>query len=127
MTLKKSELELTFNVLKETTLNLSDARIRDNFLKPVGEALDQLNKEKSAIYLEYCDKDEDGNPEITDDKYHFESAALETGNSELKILYAEEIEIPLANQEKIKEFFESTAYAPKLGEIDIIDDIIAKL
>lgn len=130
MTLEKKELEMVFNVLKETNLNLQDSRIRDSFLKQVGIELDQFNKDKTAIYLEYCDKNEDGTPEIVDGKYHFQNNVLEKINDEITTLLSETVELSIDNPDtldKIKSFVEKTDYSPKIGEVEIIDSFITKL
>lgn len=127
MTLQKKELEIIYLTLDETKPNLADARIRDAFLKPLGETLDQLNKDKTAIYLTFCDKNEDDSPLIVDGKYHFQNENLEEINDELKKLVEEEIEISITNPEKIKELIENTIYSPKTGEVEIIDGFIGKL
>lgn len=129
MTLQKKELDIIFIALSETKPTLSEARIRDSFLKPLGVTLDQFNKDKTAIYETYCDKNEDGTPEIVDGKYHFQNNELEKINTELKTLLDEEVDIPThpSVPGKLKELIENTNYSPKPGEVDIIDSFIEKL
>lgn len=127
MTLQKKELETIFVTLKETKSNLSDSRIRDTFLTPLGVVLDTFNKDKTTIYLQFCDKNEDGSPKIELGNYHFADSILLDVNKELVILGDETVEIEVENHEKIKELIESTTYSPKVGEVEIIDSFIAKL
>lgn len=110
--------------LRDSSLKLADARIRDLFLKPLGEALDQFQKDRTKIYEEYCDKNEEGKPDIKDSKYHFAPGLLSTINDELKTLLDEEVE--LSPDPKIKAFIESSNYEPKAGETEIIDIILTK-
>lgn len=127
MTLQKKELEIIFLALSETKPSLADARIRDPFLKELGTAIENLNKEKTEIYLEYCDKDDEKNPTVIDGKYHFQDEVINKVNGELITLVEEEVEISCKNPEKLKELIEDTAYSPKPGEVEIIDSFIAKL
>ncbi len=130
MTIQKKNIEVVFLALKETSPNLADARIRDSFLKPLGEALDQLNRDKTAIYVQYCDKNEDGSPKIELGNYHFKTEDIDTINEELNTLFDETVDIPTDNPsvpEKLKELIEKTNYSPKIGEVEIIDSFIATL
>lgn len=126
-TIKKKDIQTIFLALKETSLNLADSRLRDAFLKPLGENLDQFNKDRSAIYLQYCEKNEDDTPKIEKDNYHFKNEDLQTINDELETLFNEEITVSIENIDKIKEFVENTTYLPKPGEVEIIDAFIEKL
>lgn len=127
MTTEKKNLELLYLVLKETKLTLTDARIRDRFMKSVGEQYEAFQKDRTAIYHEYCDKNEVGEPEITDGNYHFKNEVLEQVNKELNILYNEQVGFEPQQKEKIKEFIESTLYSTKPGEAEIIDSFIEQL
>lgn len=127
MTLQKKDLEIIFLALNDTKPNLADARIRDAFLKPLGEQLDQFNKDRNTVYVTYCDKDENNQPIVTENKYTFPADKLEEINTELLKLIEEEVEIEVQNPEKIKELIEGTNYSPKTGEVEIIDSFIAKL
>jgi len=127
MTTKKKNLELIFNVLRETKLSLADSRIRDAFMKQFGEALDDFVKERENVYIKFCDKDEDGNPKVLENKYTFQKSVLEEMSNELEILLNEEVAIAADNTEKIKEFIESTQYNPKPGEVELIDEFLVDL
>lgn len=127
MQLTKGELEVFFKTLKGTegVLSLRDARVRDSFLKPLTEATQTFENERKAIYEQYCDKKEDGSPDITDDKYHFQAEILPKANEELNILVSEEVKLdPPAG---LKDILEQTTYKPQVGEAEIIDAIVAKL
>lgn len=127
MTLQKKELELLFNLLKDTSPNLADARIRDSFMKPLSEYLDIFLKDREEIYKAYCEKKEDGTPDVKDGKYFFKPEELNTINKELQTLTDETVEVLTGAPEKIKELIENTNYSPKVGEVEAIDEIIAKL
>lgn len=130
MKLHKGQLELTFTVLKDTNLSLQDSRIRDAFLKPLGEAVDTFYKERTAIYEKFCDKKEDGTPDIDDGKYHFKKEVTEEADKELKTLITEEVEIEEkwgVTKTKLKELMEKTNYSPKVGEVEVIDSILVTL
>lgn len=128
MTIKKSYLETLFLFTKgtENVLNLADSRLRDTFIKPLFEITKVYIEDRNKIYLEYCLKNEDGSPELLDgDKYQFPNEKLEEINKELEILGNEEVEV--GTHEKLKEILEKSEYKPKVGEAEIIDEILAKL
>lgn len=128
MKIKKLHAEILFATIKgaEGILSLADSRIRDAFLKDFVEDVKTYLNDKSGIYQTFCKKDEDGNPALVDgDKYEFEKKDLEEINKELLILSEEEIDVPACD--KLKEFIEKSEYKPKVGEAEIIDEILAKL
>ena len=123
----KKHLEIFYLTLKGTEgeLTLSEGRIRDNFMKPLGEAYETFVKERTAIYEEFCDKDKDGKPDIADGNYHFSKKVTAKVNKELTTLFDEEVE--LKETKGLKEIVERTQYKPKVGEAEVIDEILAKL
>lgn len=127
MTTEKKNLELLYTVLKETKPNLSNARIRDRFMKPIVEQYETFQKDKKDIYLEYCDKNDEEEPEISDGNYHFKNEILDQVNKELDVLCNEKVVFEPQEKEKIKELIETTIYFPKLGEVEIIDSFIEQL
>jgi len=129
ITLTKNKLEILFLTVRGTegVLSLSDSRTRDAFLKPLLEATKTFEEDRKAIYEKFCTKNEDGTPDLTDDKYHFEPEILEDLNKELTILYTEEVELPVAQNDALKSILESTEYKPKVNEVEIIDEILALL
>ncbi len=130
MKLHKGQLELTYTVLKETKLNLQDSRIRDAFLKPLGEAVDTFYKERKEIYEKFCDKKEDGTPDTDDGQYHFNKEVTKEADEELKTLVGEEVEVEEkwgVTKAKLKELMEKTEYSPKVGETEVIDSILSQL
>jgi len=117
-----------FNVAKGTegVLTLPEARIRDNFLKPIIELTQNFYDDREKIYREYCIKNEDGTPALKDGtKYEFNKDKVEQIDMELKTLMSEEVEITAPDT--IKEILEKTTYSPKLGEADVIDELLASL
>lgn len=141
MQIKKSELEVFYKVLKETNgeLPLKDARIRDRFMKPLGDHLDTFSIDRTKIYEKFCDKEEDGvTPKLKYDKtpegeniegtqkYTFKKVDAPAVDAEILVLYDEEVSIDVENPAKIKELIENTDYKPLFGEADVIDGILAK-
>lgn len=125
MKTKKLYLEILAQVLKGTEgkLNLADARIRDTFMKSLLEQADIYINQKQTIYKTFCSKNEQGEPDLLDgNKYQFPTDKLEEINKELLILSEEEVELP--TNDKIKEFVEISEYKPKIGEVDLIDDLM---
>lgn len=127
MQVQKSHLESFFQALKGTegVLSLKESRVRDSFIKSLAEALETFYKERTAIYQAYCLTKEDGTCDIKDDKYHFPPEKLPDINQELQTLHAEEVE--LDTPAGLKEIMEKTTYAPKVGEAELIDAVLAKL
>jgi hypothetical protein len=127
MQITKRELEPIFLAVKGTegVLSLKDARVRDSFMKPLTEALMSFEKERNAVYDQFCIKTEDGQPDLSDGSYHFDKGEIEKVNEELKTLIAEPVELtPPAG---LKEILERSEYKPRVGEVEIIDSFINAL
>ena len=128
MKIKKSDLETLFNLTKGTegVLNLSEARARDSFIKPLSDVTQSYYDQREAIYKHFCIKNEEGTPDLKDgNKYQFNPKQLDEINAELKTLGDEEVEVNFTdNPQLIKEILEKSAYTPKLMESEIIDNII---
>lgn len=120
MNVKKQHLETLYLVVKgtENILNLSESRKRDTFLKPLTEALETFYKERKVIYEKFCDKKEDGTPNIVENRYTFQNA--EEVNKELTILLEETVELPPLEVS----ILEKSEYKPKIGEAEVIDEFI---
>lgn len=132
MKVKKIHLEVFYNTVRGTegVLGLADSRIRDAFLKPLGEATDAMVKERVAIYEKFCDKKEDGTADTHGEQYHFSKEVLPEANKELELFAKEEVEVPFVwgvTAEKLKEIIEKSTYKPKYGETEIIDELTANL
>lgn len=125
MQIKKSYLEVLYLVLKETELNLAGSRTRDNFLKKLEDPLNTYYTDRRKIYTEYCNKKEDGTPDIEDGLYHFKDEVKETVQEELNTLNSELVE--LSAPEELKDIIEKTNYKPKVGEVEIVDEILKNL
>lgn len=125
--MQKKHLELFYNLLKGTdgVLNLSESRIRDSVMKTVEQPLIQFGEDRKKIYETFCDKDENGKPDIADGKYKFTDPVLPEVNKELKTLYEEPVNLTLIAG--VKEILEKTNYTPKYGEMELVDEIISKL
>lgn len=126
MLIKKSSLEVLFLASKEIEkITLSEARIRDSFIKPLSVTLQSFYDDRKKIYDTFCLKKEDGTPDLKDgDKYQFPKDTTEADN-ELKTLLSEEVEVNFPAG--IKEILEKTSYSPKVGEVEVLDEILTKL
>jgi hypothetical protein len=131
MTLKKKLLVSFYKALRQTKpLKLADARLRDQVLtKGLFDALHDFEEARKKIYLEFCVKNDKGEPIVMGNEYQFppDKKDYDKAQEEIKILEEEEVEVPVANQPKIKEFLEATIYIPEIGESELIDEVIAKL
>jgi len=127
MKLKKSTLEVFSSALAGTegVLGLADARIRDRFAKELKEATDLFIAEREKIYLKFCLKNKKGAPDLLNGtQYQFKREVVDEMMPEIKLLDEEEVE--LSDQPKIKEYLDKTEYTPKIGEAEIIDEIISQ-
>lgn len=129
MKIKKSQLEVFFKTLRSTegVLSLADARVRDAFMKPLGLEVDSMMADRKKIYEAYAIKNEEGEIDLKDGQYHFESEMFETVNKELETFGEEVVEVPFTwgvTPSKLKEIVEKSQYKPLYGEADTIDEII---
>lgn len=126
MKLQKKYIELLFKVVKGyKTPKMAPARLRDSFLGDLIPSVDQFHKDRSDIYIKFCDKKEDGEPDIVDDKYKFAPGLLKEINEELTTLGDEEVEIKTIPE--LKNMIEESSYETEAGETVSIDEIIAKI
>lgn len=127
MVLAKKELEILYHVIRGTEgkLTLSEGRKRDLFFKDLVEVLKVFEADRKIIFEKYCEKNEDGTPDISDDKYTFSKAVADEMQKEVQVLYDETVEVKAIPE--LKEIFARTMYMPKLGEAEIIDSILAKI
>lgn len=128
MKLKKLQLEPLFNLAKgtESTLSLAESRIRDSFIKPLSEIVQTYYDDRNVIYKIFCLKTEDGESDLLDgDKYQFPKGELDKINKELQILADEEVEVNFPDS--VKDILEKSDYKPKIGEAEIIDEILSKI
>ena len=124
--MQKKYLELLFNLVKEyKTPKMVQARIRDGFLREISPVVDQFFKDRNEIYIKFCDKKEDGEPDIIDNKFKFNPELLTEINEELNVLGNETVEIKFVPE--IKNFIEESSYETKAGETLLVDEIIAKI
>lgn len=130
MKLKKSSLEALFSLTKGTegVLNLQESRVRDSFIKPLQEVTQTYFDDRNKIYLEFCNKKEDGSPDLLEgDKYQFPKDKLEEINKELLTLADEEVEVNTTdNPAQIKGILEKSEYKPKVMEAEVIDEVLNK-
>ncbi len=128
MKVKKIQLEAIFQMLKGTegVLDFKDSRIRDSILKPLSEQLQTYFDHKTKIYEAFCNKKEDGTPDLLDgDKYQFKKEVIEDSNKELLALAEEEVDIFVTDDiGKFKEIMLKSEYKPKVGEVEQIDGVL---
>ena len=128
MNIKKLQLEAIFNMLKSTDghLNFSDARVRDQILKPLSEQLKTYFDDREKIYKAFCIKKEDGTPDLQDgNKYQFEPEKIDEINKELLTLGEEEVDLYVTdNVAKFREIMLKSEYKPKVGESELIESVI---
>lgn len=132
MDIKKGQLQTLYSVTRGTegVLSLKEARTRDLFFKEVGEHTKVYEGDMQKIYEKFCKKNEDGNPDLSDGKYHFEKDVVIDVNKELEELFVEDVKIKIdfpITREQVKEILEKTEYKPKAGETETIDALLALL
>lgn len=121
MKIKKSHLETLYLVLKDTSLKLSEARKRDVFFNDLTTHLNQFYADRKKIYETFCNKKEDGTPDVTDNQFHFDKSVQKELSEELEQLFNEEIEIK--GYDTLKTVIENSDHALKAGEAEVIDAI----
>lgn len=123
MKVKKQYLETLFNFIKGTDeqLTLSESRKRDAFLKEIAPVLETFYADRKVIYEKFAVKDASGKPGIVNDKYSFEKEVIEELGKELTLLFEEEVEI----SNLPKDIVDKSEYKPKVGEVEIIDNLLA--
>lgn len=116
-------LEITAKFLNETKLSLADARVRDAFLKDLFTKLKSVDENRTKIFVEYCDKDEEGNPiQEKPNTYSFKGDNIQKANDELTLLMDEKVELELTD--KLKEYINQSDYKPLVGEAELIDEVL---
>ena len=87
MKVKKQHLELLFLVIKGTDgqLNLAESRKRDAILKSLIPSLETFYSDRKVIFEKFCDKDEEGNPNVVDSKYTFHNSVVADITKEMEI------------------------------------------
>ncbi len=126
MKLQKKYLEVFYRSLEGTqgVLSLKDGRIRDAYFKELTEKLKTFEEDRTKVYTHYCRKNEDGTPFIEKDMYYFDKDTDKV-TEEVNVLLSEEVDLP--DTPEIKGIVEQTTYKPKIGEAELIDEIISKL
>lgn len=126
MKIQKQYLEIFYITLKETAPVLAIARIRDAFLKKLGLETDTFISDRKKIAVNFCVKNEDGTPKVTDGKFSFPNESMEALGNELKVINEEEVEFATVPKE-IKEVMKITTHRFKDGEVDSYDKVMALL
>lgn len=119
--MQKKHLELAYTLLSQTELNLAEARIRDTFIKELSAKLESFYEEKKKIIETLADKDENGAPIIQGEMYKMTN--MDTFNQELNTLLSELVSLEVSDQ--VKNIIRKTNYKPKVGEMELIDEILA--
>lgn len=125
--MKKSQLIVLYQAVKGTegVLNLSESRQRDAFLAPLTEVTKTFEQDRKVIFEKFCNKKEDGTPDVTNDLYTFSKEVQEELNEEVNLLLSENV--TLECPESLAKWLELTEYRPKEGETAILDEVIATL
>lgn len=128
LTFKKGDFGLIGKVLKETDLSLSSARIRDRFLRAIATEQQSFIKDRTNIAEKFCVKLEDGTtPDIVDGAYQFSDEVKTQVDEEIKTLLSETVDIAVDEPIKLAAILNQSAYKPKIGEVDRVDEIISLL
>lgn len=125
----KKYLEIFFHLAKGTegVLSLKEARIRDHFLKSFIPIVQTFEEDRKKIFEKFCTKTEDGSPDVADGQYKFDKGVQKELTEELELLHEEAVEISVLTPEILKDILERSEYKPKVGEAEVIDEILAKL
>lgn len=119
--MQKKHLEVAYQALSETSLSLSQARIRDAILNKLKPVIEQYYQDRKKVFETFCRKDENGKPEIIDDNYKFDQSVQEELVKELNTLLNEEVDIEITDE--VKEIINNTNYKPKPFEVELIDQL----
>lgn len=125
MKVKKKKLEVLFNVVKGTegALSLAESRSRDGFIKPLQDATQTFIVDRNKIYDTFATKrEEKGDGMIS---WEIPPEKTEEIKTELSVLLEEEVDIEAPAN--LKDIIEKTNYKPKVGEAEVIDEIIAQI
>ena len=131
MKIQKSDVGVILSFLGGADeLKLKDARIRDKAIRDLTEYKKVYEVEKTKVYEKFCTKDDDGKPKVERNpmggvKYNFPTEIIEDLNSEMKILNEETFTYK-PNADVVR-FIEISNYKPKVGEVEIIDDVLERM
>lgn len=128
MVLKKKLLTLYYLTLSQAKVDsLAEGRFRDSVAKHAFEALKEFELARIKIYEAFCVKDDKGEPKLVDNNYQFSREEAPKAAAEVKILEDEEVDVPITNAGKVKALIEATKYEPKVGETEVIDELLAQI
>ncbi len=115
--MKNKHLELLAEMLSKTELDFTQARIRDKYLKEVGIFFSEKEENRKKILESFGTINKDKNV------YEFENnEVFKNALDELNKLSEEATSLAITLE--IKEMIEKTNYKPKVGEMEIIDEIL---
>jgi hypothetical protein len=127
MKIKKSHLKVAIEALAGSDeLTLRDSRTRDRAIKTLNASHEEYIGDQKKVIHQFCERGADGEPDVKiKNGQTFYSFSSEDG-----IEYKKESE--LLNEEKISfkpsqeviSFIEETNYNPKVGEADIIYEVL---
>lgn len=118
MQITKEEALILQKVLVGTQekLDFAESRVRDKFLKSLAPEIQSYYEARNKLLISLAEKIEG-----EENRFNLTPKFLE----EEKILNEETIELP--DEPKLKDFIELSDYKPKIGEIDLIDNILSKI
>ena len=129
MKLFKKQLNLLVGVLAETKPHFVEARLRDKVIKLLLIESTQFDEDRVKICKDLCIKDEKGEPLMKGNIFDFTPENMTKFQEEFKILSDEEIKLPLDGneQQRLLKLIETTEYLPKVGEVEMIDEILGEI
>lgn len=125
MKITKKEVDLFYELIADSAISLSEARKRDAIVKQLVKFGREYAYDRMKIIKEFCEKKDD-ELIVKDNNYLVINGKEEEFNKEMDTLNNEEVEIELDAQ-STKKIIENTKYTPKVGEMDLIDNLIAKI
>lgn len=127
MKIQNKEINLFFNLLKDIKgITFPEARKRDAIVKQLISFSKTFEENRLKIVTEFCEKDEEGNLKVEKDNFTVLKGKEEEFKKELDTLSDEEVELTLDTQ-SVRKMLDNTEYTPKVGEMELIDALIAKL
>lgn len=126
MKIQKKEINLFFNLLKDSKVNLYEARRRDDVVRQLYSYSQVYESDRLKVCDKFCEKKDD-ELVVKNDNYIVLPEHEEEFKKEFEALNNEEVEVKVENYEIIKKIVENTEYVPKVGEMEFIDALIAKI
>ncbi len=129
MKLKKSQIDLLLKTIGNSHVVFAEARLRDSIGKTLVELYEKFEEVRLTICKELATKNEAGEPVEKEGMYIFTDEARVTLKEKVGVLMDEEVDIPLKSVDaaRLRRIVEVTEYKPEVGEVAMIEDILAKI